>query len=303
MDWSAAIGRLQQANVRWLLLGAAVVLLGLLIRAARWGLLLHSLDLRPVKLRVLQAYLSGQALNVLLPFRGGEAVRLGMISANQPQGAPEAAVSIVTEKGLDALALMVLIGVLFLSLPGERAGEAMRLLLPALGSLVLILALLLLLGLYLWPRLRSWLADRMGGRLRGVIPRFDRVVLRWRAWLLTPRRAIPALTLTALNWLVMLATNLILFRAVGLPLGGLAAGLVLALIMVGLLPALMPANIGPFHFFALLALQPFDVPADVGIAFAILLHAVVTLPTLLFAGSMLLLPGLRRTALLGLPEA
>jgi uncharacterized membrane protein YbhN (UPF0104 family) len=63
---------------------------------------------------------------------------------------------------------------------------------------------------------------------------------------------------------------------------------------VGLLPAVAPGNIGPFHFFATLALVPFAVPFDQALAFAILLHAVVTLPPFLLGGAVLLWPGRRR---------
>ncbi len=92
----------------------------------------------------------------------------------------------------------------------------------------------------------------------------------------------------------MWAENLVLFRAVRIPLGGTAGALVLALLMVGLLPAVSPGNIGPFHFFAAMALTPFQVPFDRALAFAILLHAVVTLPPFLLGGVVLLWPGRRR---------
>ena len=79
----------------------------------------------------------------------------------------------------------------------------------------------------------------------------------------------------------MWLTNLLLFKSLGIPLGGTAAGLVLILVYVGLLPALMPGNIGPFYFFARLALLPFGIIHDQAFVFAVILHAIVTLPALL----------------------
>lgn len=90
----------------------------------------------------------------------------------------------------------------------------------------------------------------------------------------------------------MIATNAVLFKAMGLPLGGEAAGLVMLLVMIGLLPAVMPGNIGPFYFFARLALVPFHVDPQLAIAYVIVLHLIVTLPPVL-GGGLLLIVGRR----------
>ncbi len=47
----------------------------------------------------------------------------------------------------------------------------------------------------------------------------------------------------------MLSTNLLLFRALHLSLGVEAAGLVL--VYMGLFPAIIPGNVGPFYFWLL----------------------------------------------------
>jgi hypothetical protein len=79
----------------------------------------------------------------------------------------------------------------------------------------------------------------------------------------------------------MWLTNLLVFKSLGLPLGLTAAGLVLILVYIGLIPALMPGNIGPFYFFARQAVMPFGILTDEAILFAVVLHAIVTLPALL----------------------
>ena len=293
VDWSVALVYLRSADLSWLLLGVVFALLLLMVKTIRSGLLLRHVRVRVTAFQVFEAYMAGQALNILLPFRGGEVVRFSMLGAADPERAPESASSIVAEKALDALALALLVGVLLLTLPAGRAAEAMAHLLPQVGALLLMLWGLLLLGFFLWPYLFPMLNRHAGGSVSRVMERADETILRWRDWLLSPRRMLPVFMLTLLNWLLMWVMNLILFKAVGIPLGGAAAALVLALLMVGLLPAVSPGNIGPFHFFATLALRPFGVPVEQGMAFAILLHAVVTLPTLLIGGVILLLPGRR----------
>ncbi len=86
--------------------------------------------------------------------------------------------------------------------------------------------------------------------------------------------------LTVFIWGVMWLTNLLLFNSLGLHLSGTAGGLVLVLVYIGLLPALMPGNIGPFYFFASLALLPFGIIQDQALVFAVILHALVTLSPL-----------------------
>jgi hypothetical protein len=98
------------------------------------------------------------------------------------------------------------------------------------------------------------------------------------------RVVVPALALTGLVWLVMLATNLLVLRSLGLDADARAGGLVLALVYLGVAPALMPGNFGPFYFFAMLGLTPFGIPEAERGAFAVLLHALVTLPPLVLAG-------------------
>ena len=100
-------------------------------------------------------------------------------------------------------------------------------------------------------------------------------------WLRNPRQVLPAILLTILIWGVMWMTNLLLFKSLSLPVNATAAGLVLTLVYAGLLPALMPGNIGPFYFFARLALLPFGIIPDQAFVFAVVLHAIVTLPPLL----------------------
>ncbi len=145
VDWSAALVHLRSADLRWLLLGVVIALLLLIVKTIRSGLLLRYVGVRVTGFQVFEAYMAGQVLNILLPFRGGEVVRFGMLGAVDPERAPETASSIVAEKALDALALALLVGILLLALPAGRAGEAMAQLLPQVGALLLIFLGLLLL--------------------------------------------------------------------------------------------------------------------------------------------------------------
>jgi uncharacterized membrane protein YbhN (UPF0104 family) len=216
-----------------------------------------------------------------------------MLGAGHPERAADSASTLVAEKILDASALSALVALLFIALPADRAGETLAALLPQAGVLLLAVVVAVVAAFIFWPRVYRWVGPLLGSKFAPVLAQVNAAVRRWRALLKKPRTLLPVVVLTILNWLLMGFMNWIHFRVVGIDLGAVAAGVVLALLMVGLLPALSPGNIGPFHFFAALGLRPFGVPIEQGVAFAILLHAVVTLPTLVIGGLILLLPGRR----------
>ncbi len=58
----------------------------------------------------------------------------------------------------------------------------------------------------------------------------------------------------------------------------------------------MPGNIGPFYYFARLAVLPFGINHDQAFVFAVVLHAIVTLPPLL-GGAIGLLVRQKRAAI------
>ncbi|MCX6071633.1 MAG: lysylphosphatidylglycerol synthase transmembrane domain-containing protein [Chloroflexi bacterium] len=286
IDWQALPRHLAAAKPGWLALALLAVLVGLALRILRWRVLLTQGAERPALPAVSEAYLAGQAANIVMPFRSGEVIRLGLLAGQGGVGLAPAGISIVMEKSLDLLALAGLALLLLPSLPASVTDVVPGWLFPAAGVTVFLLALGLLACPWLIERIRSARpgARGWGGQLIRVLDEAAAAVNAMRR----PSIVIPAVTLTLLAWGVMIATNALLFRALDLPLGATAAGLVMLLVMIGLLPALMPGNIGPFYFFARLALLPFQVDPQLAIAFSILLHLLVTLPPLLGGGLMLL---------------
>ena len=122
-----------------------------------------------------------------------------------------------------------------------------------------ILAAGLWLGPRLWVPVRGWLGRRLPERWSGRLARVDDWVTNVQM-LRSMRVVAPVVVLTGLVWLVMLATNLLVLRSLGLDADARAGGLVLALVYLGVAPALMPGNFGPFYFFAMLGLTPFGIP-------------------------------------------
>ena len=274
IHWENLVSGIRSANFTWLALAIAAVLFGLFLKVWRWAIFIRNYHIHSSIARLFSAYFVGQAANIILPLRGGELVRIGYF-AGDTKTLPEIASTIALEKYLDLLALTVSGILLSYKFSLDNILNLGGWLLPLTGFLTLVFLIALLFGPAIWEKIRN-------GK---VLPkRMIDWVDRWvqaSQWLRNPRQVFPAVLLTILIWGVMWFTNLLLFKSLGLQSGGTAAGLVLILVYVGLLPALMPGNIGPFYFFARLALLPFGILDDQAFVYAVTLHAIVTLPPLL----------------------
>ncbi|MDO9087389.1 MAG: lysylphosphatidylglycerol synthase transmembrane domain-containing protein [Anaerolineaceae bacterium] len=286
VDWQLLLQSLQSVRIFWLSLAILSVLLSLSLKVLRWDLLLRNYQVHLPPKRLISAYFLGQAANILLIIRGGEIVRVTTAHLPGKDDWVEITATIALEKYLDLLLLVLLMVFTATNLP-SLALEKMGSLSPILLVLTLMLLLLVTLGPILWHRLmpqqssRPWIAK--------VQLKLDQIV-QASLWLRDPRKLLPALAITLLTWVVMASTNWLVFQSLALDLSWDAAILVLILVYLGVLPALMPGNVGPFTYFAQLALIPFAVGNDLALAFAVILYFIVTVPPLLIAGLTMLLP-------------
>lgn len=289
-NWIELRKSVMAANLTWLVAAVGVVIVGLGLKIWRWSLLLANFGLKHPLGLVSQAYLAGQAANILLPIRGGELIRMGMMGKGDANNLARIAGTIALEKFLDLLALT---GLTIIVLPSLRSIGSQYI--PQ-GLAIFAFAAIVFLGVYvLWaPRLWSVIQRKIQSSHPRWIVRSAEVIGQFvesSVWLRDWRKVSSSLLITLVIWSLMWATNLLAFRSVYLRADPLMAGLVLVLVYIGLIPALMPGNIGPFYFFAQLALRAFAIPFEQALAFAILLHAVVTLPVLVIGGMILLLSG------------
>jgi uncharacterized membrane protein YbhN (UPF0104 family) len=274
INYHTLISGIGTAKLSWLLLAIVSILFGLGLKLWRWSTLLKNYRLSVHPSRLFSAYFIGQAANIVLPFRGGELVRLGYFTEDK-KILPQAASTIVVEKYLDLLALTAACILVSVKISIDNILNLRGFLLPITIFVSILLFAAILFGPATWQKFRDkkFLPDRL-------TPWIDRWV-QASLWLRDGRLILPVMLQTMLIWIVMWLTNLLLFHSMGMSLGGTAGGLVLVLVYVGLLPALMPGNIGPFYYFASLALLPFGTIQEQAVMFAVVLHAIVTLPPLL----------------------
>lgn len=283
IDWVRFGRSFERLSLAWLGGLAAMVLTSLLLKVFRSYIFLRNFQVPLSFGRVFEAFFLGQAVSILLPSRGGEVLRLGYLGAGAPSSFPQITAAVMLEKFLDLIAMTVIALGVSAYLPGAEVARVRAWLLPLSASGAAGLGILVIWGSRLWGVLRGWMADRRAPWLPRLLRIGDQLVAS-SLWLRRPAHFLPALLLTLVIWTSMWFTNLVLFHALALSLPFAAGGLVLILVYIGVLPALMPGNIGPFYFFAQLGVASFGAPPEDAAVFAVILHAVVTLVPLLTGG-------------------
>lgn len=268
VDWSGVVALLRGVRLPWALAALACSTGTLVAKALRWRALAGSRGRSVGVKSFLAMELAGLLLNQALPAHVGDGARAFFLG--RAQGAyGEAAGTVLVEKAMDSLVLLALLGALlpFVPFPSWlRAGGTAF----GAGALALLANLFALGWVPLerfipWPCLRLWL--ERGDLLLGL-----RAGLRgcWRAW--TPW----AWTLAV--WGLGGLTNALVLRALGLPLGGLAAMLVLAVLYLGRAVPQPPGQVGVFQVLCIAALAPFGASREEALGYGILLHLVAIGP-------------------------
>ena len=268
-------------SVSTVLLALAFLAAGCALRIVRWWWMLRALEPTLPLGACAGPFLAGMAVNNVAPFRAGDALRV--LGFRRQLRAPAMAVAgtLVVERVLD---VAVLTGILFLGLLGLPDGAFPRDFVVTAASLagagiVAILALPLLVPVP--GRFR----ERLPGRRFLAGRRWAQAVVRHGTHLAealrlarTPRRMLALLGLSAAAWACEGAVFATMAAAIGAgaePMGpwfSLAAGTLATAI-----PS-TPGHVGTFDWFAAQGLEAYGASAEVAIAFALTVHAVLWVP-------------------------
>lgn len=263
-------------------LGLVTVVGTMVAKALRWRLLFYPSHEDLCLRNLISALLIGQTINLLLPARLGELARAYVVGETDRPPAMLALGTIVVEKTLDGLALLLLLGILFVGMPFPPwlriSGAA-----TALVTAVLLATVLLLTG----GRRRM-----VGGseRLCQILPPLERLGLGRRLESLADGLRslqksgieVRLLMWTGAIWLLGALTNYLILRSLQIETSLVVASLfVLAVVHLGLVVPTSPARVGVFHFLCLLALAFVGVEESQALAFGFVLHFIVVGPVIL----------------------
>lgn len=288
LDWRALAAALAAPDPRWLALAPVFLAAGYACRVARWRAMLATARPGLGLGRCAVPLLGSIAANNLLPFRMGDVLRCVGFSRWLGLDAGTVTATVLVERLLDLLTVLLAFGLALLVLaPGRALVGAGAGALVALG----LAALLLLLA----PGLLRPLVRLAEAGLRRIRPgagaafaRFAEPLLATLAILARGRRMPGLILWSAVAWGCEGAVYWAVAKALPAITAPMAAWLAMpAGTLATLLPS-TPGHVGTFDYFAIRAAESLGNSAAAATAFAVLVHAVLYLTTTL-AGSLCLL--------------
>jgi hypothetical protein len=265
-ELGAVLGR---TRWEWVILASALGPVCVWTRGRRWRYLFPPGSEPP---GLVPATMIGYMVNNVLPLRAGEFVRVYVVARRWGGHFWTATATLVVERVLDSLCIVLILGVLVFLVPVPRVVEWAAIIMLAvdvvgISALVAIAAVpgrcrrIIEALTHRWPGLR--------GRLLHAFERFFHGLDGIR----TGSHALPLVAWTVVIWLIPAAAAWTGLRAVHLDLPWLAGWVVLAFVGLGVSIPSAPGYVGVFHAAAVLATRIFGVSDTDGLGYGIVLHA------------------------------
>ena len=277
VKWSDFTAGLQSCNWWWILASMGIGILGFLVRALRWRLLLQSINDRVTVREAFDGINVGYITNFIFP-RAGEVARCGVIANTKKISFERTLGSVVIERSLDMLCLLLWMALLLIfkwgefgtfiqdEIVGPLFGKMSSLMWPALIAGVLILICVVAVWVFRHTISKIPFVGKIfkiaRGLLEGIFSAF-RMEQKWMFFLYT-------LLIWLTYWLTSL-TTIYAFPQVG-NLGGSDA---LFLMIIGGFGWVVPVQggLGAYHFIVSLALASvYGITQTTGVVFATISH-------------------------------
>jgi uncharacterized protein (TIRG00374 family) len=280
VQWSGVANALRNARPAMILASLFLVAVTLALSTTRWWLLFAPEHRERNWFVLAGAILIGQTANVVIPARLGEVARMYLVGTRERVSKTRVGATIVVEKVTDLAVFAVCVGFLLLAmtLPPwiTRSGTALTVTAAALVAATLVLSFWSGALLRLVEAVARLFPDRWSARLIT----FSEAALSglrslrdWRAGLMIWFLSVAILVFS-------IATNYVLFAALGLSLSPVAAVFLLVVLRVGEAPPSLPGKVGLFQYLVIIALAAFGVDRTTALTYSLLLYAVAVLPIL-----------------------
>lgn len=298
-DLGQVWAEMRHASLGLIVAATLVNLLTYPLRVVRWRYLLRPVG-RVSFESALTATMIGFGASVVLPARAGEIIRPYVLARREQLSATAAFATIVLERVLDLMAVLLLLGVFLLSVDARRlpfAADALRSVrvggaVAALSAVGVLVLLGVLAGHPDWLfRATLWLERRVSsaaGRLSPLVERFTQGLATVRQ----PRRLLVAVALSVPLWMTIAAGIWLAALAFHMTVPYLGSFLIVSFLVIGVaVPT--PGAIGGFHAAFQVAVTSFyGVPDDRAVGGAIVLHALSFLPVVLIGALLMMREGL-----------
>jgi uncharacterized protein (TIRG00374 family) len=279
---------LQHASLAWIVPAELAYLLFIALRGWRWLVILRA-SRAAVSLADVTAVTGiGFAVNSVSPFKLGELLRIGAIAPRAGIGVGEAGATVVLERVLDVLALLVIaVAAAAISGAGSNSFGLWSGVFLIAGISIAVAVLAYLMVSYPQATLRNIerLAARLPARLARRLDSFAASVLKGFESLRSPGRLAAAGALSILIWLCIVVGLGAFFRALTPQLSLATLALACTIFVISQAISITPGSVGTYEGFFLLVLSTFGArPAALVTAAAVLSH-VGNIAALLFAGA------------------
>ena len=280
---------MRRASLGWMLFGELAFFAFLLVRAWRWLVILRASAPAATLGDATAVTGIGFAVNSVSPFKLGELIRIGAIAPRARMGIGEAGATVVVERVLDVLALLVIaVAAAALSGAGSHSFWLWSGVFLIAGVAAAIGLIAYLMVTYPQPTLNT--IDRIASGLPAGVARFvDRFaasVLKGFSSLRSPGRLAFSGLLSIVVWICIIAGLAAFFRSLTGQLSVPTLVLACAILTISQAISITPGSVGTYEGFFLLVFSTFGAgPASLLTAVAVLSH-VGNIAALLLAGAL-----------------
>jgi len=279
---------MRRASPGWIVLAELAYLAFILVRGWRWQVILQASAPGAAFGDATAVTAIGFAVNSVSPFKLGELLRIGAIAPRVKIGIGEAGATVVVERVLDVLALLVIaVGAAAVSGGSSNSlGLWSGVLVIAVVSVAIgAVAYLMVTHPEATLAIIERVATRLPARVATFVDTFAASVLKGFASLRSPRRLAAAGALSVLIWVCIVAGLVAFFRALTPELSLSTLVLACTIFVVSQAISITPGSVGTYEGFFLLVLSTFGAgPAALVTAVAVLSH-VGNIAALLSAGA------------------
>lgn len=285
-DGPAFMQAMRAADPGWISLGVMLFCAGYVCRIQRWRVMLNADAAHNITLKKTAVpFLVSIGANNVLPFRAGDVMRVFAFSGWLGIGNAYALATMVVERLLDLLCLLLVFGLGLILLDRNLGVAASRLVGLGAGGVLLIAAGVAF--VLLFPGMFKWVALDLLGK---IFSPDSKILIQTAHFLDTlgkqaqGARMLKLLGLSVLAWCFEGSVFYAAARAVPAiqePLAGLLAFPIATL--ATLLPS-TPGYVGTFHYFAIQAAELMGNPVAAATAFAVLVHMILWLSATLAGG-------------------
>ncbi len=279
---------MRRASVGWIVLGELAYLGFILTRSWRWQVILRASAPHASLGDATAVTAIGFALNSVSPFKLGELLRIGAIAPRVKIGVGEAGATVVVERVLDVLALVV-IAVAAAAISGGGSNSfglwSGIFVIAAISVAIGVVAYLMVTHPQATLAIIERMATRLPTRVATFVDAFAESVLKGFASLRSRGRLAAAGVLSIVVWLWIVAGLIAFFRALTPQLSLSTLVLACTIFVVSQAVSITPGSVGTYEGFFLLVLSTFGArPPALVTAVAVLSH-VANIAILLAAGA------------------